>query len=588
MVMTASVRRAILIVAVTILVVAVTGCDGFLDYTPKGVVNEEDIQGVDGVERLTTAAYASLGNSDWLFSFESNWLYGSVRSDDAYKGGGSLGDQGEMDWYERFVFIQTDQGYQHRAWQALFVGIGRANLALQQINEVREGGLEDSSYPLQQREAEMRFLRGHFYFRLAILFKNVPWIDETMTIDDMHQVSNVELSRDELLDRIAGEFQFAKDNLPDVQPEVGRASAVAAAAYLARTRLYQAYEQDENHNVVNINQDRLNQVIEEADYVINSGNHALFDDFGQNFITEYDNGPESIFAIQHSFDDGTEQGGRMNYEHGLNYNMASEYGCCWFHIPSHNMVNAFKTDENTGLPLFDTFNDEMISGTDPDAYLQQTFDPRLSHTVGIPGHPFKYDSDWLYEAGWARQPELYGNHSTMKEVQHPDQPGTQSWGPFWGSAKNVDVIRYSDVLLMKAEALIQTGREDEALPLINQLRERAAASTDMVRYADGSAPADYFIEPYVDGGNINWTPENAMEALRWERRLEFAMESWRFFDLVRWGIAEEVLNDYFEVEQERRSYLREAHFESNKNEYLPIPQQEIVLSEGLYEQNPGY
>jgi hypothetical protein len=110
----------------------------------------------------------------------------------------------------------------------------------------------------------------------------------------------------------------------------------------------------------------------------------------------------------------------------------------------------------------------------------------------------------------------------------------------------------------------------------------------MVRYADGSAPADYFIEPYVDGDNINWTQENAMEALRWERRLEFAMESWRFFDLVRWGIAEEVLNDYFEVEQERRSYLGEAQFESNKNEYLPIPQQEIVLSEGLYEQNPGY
>ena len=79
-----------------------------------------------------------------------------------------------------------------------------------------------------------------------------------------------------------------------------------------------------------------------------------------------------------------------------------------------------------------------------------------------------------------------------------------------------------------------------------------------------------------------------MEALRWERRLEFAMESWRFFDLVRWGIAEEKLNDYFEVEQERHTYLREARFEANKNEYLPIPQQEIVLSEGLYEQNPGY
>ncbi len=348
-----------------LLIVTLAGCDSFLDYNPKGVVNEEDIEGSDGIERLTTAAYASLGNSDWLYSYESNWLYGSVRSDDAYKGGGSLGDQAEMDWYERFAFIQVDQGYQHRAWQALFAGIERANLALRKIDELNEEGFESPTYPLQQREAEMRFLRGHFYFRLVLLFKNVPWIDRTMTIEEVTEVSNVELSRDELLDNIADEFQFAKDNLPDIQEEVGRASAVAAAAYLARTRLYQAYEQDENHNVVNINQDRLNQVIEETNYVIESGKHGLFDDFAKNFITEYDNGPESVFAVQHSFDDGTEQGGRMNYEHGLNHNMASEYGCCWFHIPSHNLVNAFKTDENTGLPLFDTFNDEMVSDTNP-------------------------------------------------------------------------------------------------------------------------------------------------------------------------------------------------------------------------------
>lgn len=577
--------KSLHIIIITVFIITLTGCEGFLDYKPKGVVNEEDIEGVDGVEMLTTAAYASLGNSDWLFSFESNWLYGSVRSDDAYKGGGALSDQGEMDWYERFVFIREDMGYQHRAWQALYQGIERANLALRKINDLNES---EPTYPLREREAEMHFLRGHFYFRLAILFKSVPWIDETMTLEEMHGVSNVELSRGELLDKIAAEFQFAKENLPEVQEEVGRASAAAAAAYLARTRLYQAYEQDENHNVVNINQDRLNQVIAEADYVIDSGKHQLFDDYGKNFITEYDNGPESVYAVQHSFDDGAAQGGRMNYEHGLNYNMASDYGCCWFHIPSHNLVNAFKTDENTGLPMFNTFNDEMVSDTDPDAYLQQTFDPRLSHTVAIPGHPFKYDSDWLYSEGWARQPELYGHHSTVKEVQHPDQPGTQSWGPFWGSAKNVDIIRYSDVLLMKAEALIELGLQDEALPLISMLRNRAANSTGMVRYSDGSAPADYHIESYRDGDNIDWTQENAREALRWERRLEFAMESWRFFDLVRWGIAEEVLNDYFEVEQQRKSYLREAHFEVNKNEYLPIPQQEIVLSEGLYEQNTGY
>ena len=568
-------------IVLAVFCLGIMSCENHLDYEPKGIVNQSDVQDADGAELLVTAAYASLGNSDWQTSHSTNWLYGSVRSDDAYKGGGSTADQGEIDRYERFSFILVDQGYQHRAWQHLYMAISRANRALNVIKT-----LDESEYPLKtEREAEMRFLRAHNYFRLAIFFKNIAWIDDAVEVEEISNVSNREFTQDEIWDKIAAEFQFAMDNLPDEQQQVGRVSAVAAAAYLARVRLYQAYEQDEQHNVVNINSNRLEQVVAAADYVINSGQHSLYDDYAKNYITEFDNGPESIFAIQRSVDDGTGGGGRMDYDHGLNYNMSPRYGCCWFHVPSHNVVNAFKTSDK-GVPLFDSYNSEMVD--EPSDYLENNFDPRLSHTVGIPGHPFKYDPDFIYDESWARAPEIYGTHSVMKDVQHPDNADTRAWGPFWGSGKNTDILRYSDVLLFKAEALIELGRQSEALPLINMIRNRSANSTDRVRYADGTAPVNYNIQPYQDGVNINWTQENAREALRWERRLEFATESWRFFDLVRWGVADEVLNEYFEVERTRRSFLQDAFFQKNKNEYLPIPQQEIVLSEGLYQQNPGY
>jgi hypothetical protein len=173
----------------------------------------------------------------------------------------------------------------------------------------------------------------------------------------------------------------------------------------------------------------------------------------------------------------------------------------------------------------------------------------------------------------------------MKELQHPNSPSLRAVGPFWASSKDWTVIRYADVLLWKAEALIELGRHAEALPLINGIRERAANSTARLKYADGSAVANYRTQPYP--ANL-WTQSFAREALRWERRLELALEGHRFFDLVRWGVAEQTLNAYLEVEKTRHDYLRNAQFTAGRDEYLPIPQQQIDFSEGRYQQNPGY
>jgi hypothetical protein len=561
-------------------ILAVSCSESFLDYTPKGKLGGDMLNAPEHLDKLVTAAYASLGNDDWDPSISHMWIWGSVRSDDAFKGGGSVGDQGEMDFMEQFVTIRTDLGKPNRFWTNVYEGIGRANDALARIDLATE-----ADYPQKiEREAELRFLRGHWYFLLKILFKNPVWIDETVAKEEIKNIPNLVYTSDEFWDKIAEDFEFAANNLPLLQDEVGRASQTAAWAYLAKVRLYQAYEQNDKHEVVNINEDRLQQVITLTDYVINSGKHSLSPDFADNFLVETKNGPESIFAIQFSVDDGTPTG-RIFKAAGLNYNMAPEYGCCDFHNPSQNMVNAFRTDED-GLPLHDTFNEVTLRN--PEDFWNNSIDPRFDHTIGVAGHPFKYVPDWIYQPNWRRAPHVYGYYSTMKEVVAKGDPTFRKYGAFIGTALNSDILRYDDVLLWKAEALIELDREAEALPIINQIRERAANSTGKLVYANGDPVSNYKIEPYIDGVNCTWTKEYARKALQFERRLEFAMESPRFFDLVRWGIAAETLNDYFEVEKERFAFLKDAHFEKNRDEYLPIPQAQINLVDGIYIQNNGW
>jgi hypothetical protein len=138
---------------------------------------------------------------------------------------------------------------------------------------------------------------------------------------------------------------------------------------------------------------------------------------------------------------------------------------------------------------------------------------------------------------------------------------------------------------MQAEAYIELGQQANALPLINQIRNRAAASTGRLKKLDGTFPSKYNVKPYT---SANWTQAYARKALQWERRLEFATEGERFFDLVRWGIAEKTLNDYINIEKVRRPFLSTAKFTAGRDEYLPIPQSEITFTNGLYKQNPAY
>lgn len=563
-----------------------TACsDNYLEYEPEGVLSSENVATAENAESLVIAAYAGIANDEMIGPLTHQWVFGSVRSDDAYKGGGGRGDVDVVDKYEQYNLTIADMGdwMAPRTWTDFYKAISRANFALSVINDIPDGEYAQKT----TRQAELRFLRAHSHFMLKLIFKKIPYITENLTQEEIGQMSN-DVDNDALWNTIAEDFLFAYENLPQAQEQVGRADRNAAAAYLAKLRLFQAYEQNDQHQVTSINTGRLQEVIDYADKVI--GN--LQPDFGENFLDGFDNGPESIWAAQFSINDGTTVG-RVSFVTGLNSPHGTGlYGCCGFHLASQNMVNSFKTDAN-GLPLFDTFNNSDIftnidanGTTPPDSGL--SVDPRIDHTVGIPGRPFKYrntvndSGDMVYNFSWARDPGVYGYFGNMKEQQAPDCSCYVKEGPFVGTSKNVDFIRYADVLLWKAEALIQLNRWDEALPLINQVRNRAAASTQ--RPIDAGAADIYAISPYSSFPSKDY----AFKALMFERRLEFAMEGHRWYDLVRWGIAEETLNAYLAEEKTKRDFLANAQFTAGRDEYYPIPQREIDFTGGLYVQNPGY
>lgn len=546
-------------------VLSLNSCQGFLEVPAQGVLTEDNLNGVKQIENEIIAAYAAIGN-DEINRPLSLWNYGNVRSDDAYKGGNDQNDGDFLHFLEiSSPSVGNETWYTDVFWYRNYVAISRANFALKLLDKISETEMPNKKV----RIAEMRFLRGHMHFIQKIIFKMVPFIDENMSPEDIANVSNVSFTNDELWQKIADDFDFAYQNLPEVQAEVGRANKYAAAAYLAKVYLYKAYRQDEKHNVTGIDAEDLQQVIDLTGYVMTSS-YRLENDFAYNFLPgNYENGPEALFSVQYSHDDGTTYG-RLNMGNALTTPTPGGD----FNKPSQDLVNAYKT--NNGLPMFDNYAD-----TDYNEQVDKV-DPRLFHTVAIPDKPYKY-TNVNYERNQSRNPGMYGYYSSLKENVDPASEYYVKTGPWHANSKNNIIIRYADVLLMRAEAMIEKGDYAAALPLINQVRNRAKVSTGLIGFA-----TNLNIQAYVDGVNCVWSQDFARQALRWERRLEFAMEGSRFFDLVRWGITDSVMNSYYLREASIRIHYQGAQFTKNKNEYVPVPIQQINFSKGVYQQNYGF
>lgn len=574
-------------IIIGLLMITTSNCENFLNIDPKGIILDSQIAGPTYIDGFVNSAYSFMPQRTYNQTMNP-WI-ASVRSDDAYKGGGSLDDQ--TPWYqmEEFSLVTNNVGNNGGPWDYAYRGISRVHIALVALNKS-----DPAVFPLKtQRIAEMRFLRGWIYFRLKERFKWIPIFDETATAADIVKVPNRpegatnDLS---LWQKILDDFTFAADNLPAVQADKGRVTKYAAKAFMVKTLLWMAYPQDLNNRVTGLDPTKLQEALVLCDEIINSGVYSLCGDFANNFMDIYDNAtPESIWELQFTIKDGTTNG-LVNQGNGLNHPWWAPYfTCCDFHKPSYNMVNAFRVDAN-GLPLFDTFNDAEI--TEKKVYFNSnTWDPRLSHTVAIPGYPWKYQTNPLikYDSTGSRKPEIYGYFHTLKENVRTDCPCL--YKPFWVyNSMNQKEIRFDEVLLYKAEILIKLGRQMEALPIINQIRQRASESTNKLKYTNGTSWLNYKCGQYVPGVNCTWDGDFAWKALVWEARLELAMEGRRFFDMVRWGIAKDVMNAYFDKESTRkgREWEKVGRFNSSRDEFLPIPQTEIDRAKGIYIQNPGY
>ncbi|GGI52454.1 glycan metabolism protein RagB [Mucilaginibacter galii] len=550
-----------------------TSCSKALEVNPKGTLNEDQVATPEQAEGFVIAAYSQLGNDEINRAF-SMYQYGNVRADDAYKGGGGISDGDVFHAMEIFTTSRPDQWNYDGIWFNIYVGIRRANEGLRVLNKFTEAQMP----LLNTRKAELRFLRGYWYLMVENLFKNIPYIDENLPSDDYKLEPNNKYTRDQILDKIAADFEFAANTLPATQSQIGRANKYAAYAFLAKTRLFQAYKQDEKHNVTSIDAQKLQQVVDAANAVLASG-YKLQPDFGNNFVSgSFENGSEAIMSVQFSSNDGAGRG-RVNY--GDMLTVPQGIGCCDFQKPSQNLANAYKTGAN-GVPLLDTYSQQNVD------YANNTVDPRLDHTISRPGSPWKYDPMRVVTEAWSRNIPIYGTYNSMKENVSPDCDCFINVAPFFGNTKARIMVRLADVMLFKAEALIELGRPMEALPIINEIRTRASNSTSRLVKANGQPTSKYYVQPYTPGVNIDWNLDNARKALRFERRLEMALEGERFFDLVRWGIADKVMNDFFNVEKPSRSIYQNARFTKGRDEYLPIPQNQIFWSENRYVQNPGY
>ena len=575
------------ILGAVLLGTAIFACKkSFLERVPEASFNEAALANKFGVNATLIAAYAALdGWSDngwnnaagnpWPAA-GSNWVFASQTTDDAYTGS-QPNDQVQAELIRRYDW-QPGLSYFRAKFQTVYWGVGTTNITLRLLPKAADMTQAEKDLVV----GEAKYLRAHYHFEAYKFWKNVPFIDETVT---EYRIKNDA----DIFPKIVADFQDAIAKLPEKSSNAsGRATKGAAQAYLARAYMFTG---------------KYTDALPLLNAVITANKYSLVDNYHDNFDAAKQNNNEVVFAYKASVNDGAGEsangnwGDRLNFPHG-----STVTTCCGFHQPSQNLMNAFKTDPVTGLPIptFDNVN-----------YTQATdfLDPRADWTIGRTGIPFL---DWgIHEDGWVRDGGYSGFFSPKKNQFHKAQLNTLSTASGWSNAPNaIDIpfIRYSDVLLMAAECEIETGGNlSRARDLINQVRARAGKFVQGTGVSEAAIVAalpapiagivtgtsnstNYKIGQYSATG---WTQAVAREALRWERRLEFAMEGYRLFDLRRWGIDATVLNAFIAVEKNRRSQLfAGVQTVTTKHRLFPIPSVEIELSriDGVAQltQNPQY
>lgn len=551
----------------------------FLDVKPLGSLSLGVISNKQGVEALLIAAYHQLQGSRNWGSAPSNWVFGSVASDESYKGS-TPSDQPAITPIETWAY-NANNNYFNEAWTSRYNGIGRANEALRAIPLAADLGADAAT----RITAEARFLRGFYHLELKKTFNNVPYVDETISVDNANtNVPNIDASGSyiDIWPSIEADFMAAANDLPETQPQAGRINKWGAKAFLAKAYLFQ-HKYSEAKTI-------FDDII--ANGKTTNGQKYDLVNYYSNFNPAQENSAESVFAFQASVNDGSGTNG--NYGDNLNYpNSGGPGGCCGFFNPSFTMANAYKTGAD-GLPLLDSYNSGNTVSFGATPYTGP-LDPRIDLVMGRPGKPYLDWGNVPADLAWIRDPGADGIFSPKKNVYAQSQQGlvsseTSFWGPTQMDAGNVNLMRYADVLLMAAEAEAEAGTLDKAMMYVNMIRNRAAdpagwvylnseydAATAM--YVTQTTPAGtYKVSPYTTFASKDF----ALKAILFERWLELSQEGHRFFDLRRFdngsGLMAATLNAFAAFEKTKPTSFAgnlDAKFEQGKDEYFPLPQQQV-------------
>lgn len=565
--------------------------DSFLDAPPQGSLDEVTLQNASGVEATLIGAYRVLGGytsgvgGAWG-SASTNWTFGSVVADDAYKGSENS-DQPDIDDLEYYTWgLQGAENYLNGKWRSVYEGVVRSNATIKLLNSILENSPDEISTPVANSiRGEALFLRAHYHYEAWKMWGNIPYYTEE---DDNFFKTNVGV---EAVPLILADLEEAISLLPETprNGQTGRATQWTAKAYKGRV---QAQVNDYQGALTTLRDVRQN-----GPYELEESYHHVWTGFA-----EFENGPETILAYQASANDGDPNGDNANFGERLNFPHSGSTlaACCGFHQPSQNLANAFRVDEN-GLPL--ALTDDNWNSIDENFSVENVgdmpLDPRIDWTIGRDGVPYK---DWEEHApGWIRDPNFGGPYSPKKNV-HEEASGASSpvgWVPVQLNSVNMHLYRYADMLLLLAEAEVEAGSLENAREIVNEVRARAGAEAQgpgddagniAVPIDDPSITwANYQVGEYTEP----WTDQNvARKAVQLERRVELAMEGHRLFDLRRWDTFQEVLNNYTQVERSRLSKIQNADPLEERHQWFPIPNVQIELSvfegEERLQQNPGW
>lgn len=496
-------------------IIAAGGCKKFLDTQRQGEYNEENYPYPGGSGPYDQYIFGAYNDMRNYAVHVFAFLHAtSIRSDDADKGSTAADGGANSISMDNFPVLPSN-GFTNELWTGYFGLINKCNNTIKQI-KTNTAIIATDAVKLQT-EGEARMLRAYAYFNMVRFFGRVPLIDSLFT--NPAQQNNVPQSTPaQLYAFIESDLIFAAANLPlswDVK-FVGRATKGAANGLLAKVYLTQG---------------KWAQAKAAANAVMTSGQYDLSTNYDKIFREEGENSKESIFEVQATANAAFPTSNGVQYTQVQSVRGTGVWNLGWgFNTPSDLLANAYEPNDprRARTILFTS------TATVPGLTIYGETTP-----VGLPNPRYNH--------------KVYSNPSLRASV-----------GSASGWWQNIRLLRYADVVLMYAEASNELGTPTDitdARNALNSVRARARIGAP-----GGTLP------------DVTTTDQATLRtAIRQERRVELGMEHDRFFDLVRWGIAQTVLNA-----------AGKTNYSNARDNVLPIPQTQIDLSGGVLTQNPGY